>query len=285
MRKVILGSLVVLLIAAVLAAGCGSKSSTANKPSSQVQKVISENQSKMQDVKTVKMAGKATVLTPQSETKQENVTYTAEMKLLSKQDVEMHMTATESNGKKSEMYIVGGYLYSNDPAKGWVKEKVQPGNQQTSMMTPSGVADLMKYASNMKMGTTSGSDYVITFDVGSKLFEQIFNQAVGSTPSTAPESEAEKQLAQSMKDMLKGLQMGVVYKINKSTMLADSATITVAMKGTPVIGDMSVDMALTFTDYNVPVTITLPPEAQNAPEVQANPSGIPNIPSIPGLGL
>ena len=88
-----------------------------------------------------------------------------------------------------------------------------------------------------------------------------------------------------MKDMFKGLKMGVVYKIDRNTMLADSASVTMSMKNAPIIGDMSIDMTVTFTDYNVPVTITLPPEAQNAPEVQPNASGVPSIPSIPGLGL
>ncbi|MHB8893644.1 MAG: DUF6612 family protein [Candidatus Geothermincolia bacterium] len=284
MRKVVLGLLAVLLIAAVVAAGCGS-SSTSKKPSGQAQQVLADNQKKMEGVKTVKMTGKATILTPQSETKEETVTYQAEMKMLSKSDVEMHMVATDSAGKKTEMYVVGGYLYTNDPVKGWTKEKVQPNSQQSQILTPSGVADLTKYAQGMKMGPATAGKYVISFDIGSKLFEEMFNQAMGTTPSTSPESQAEQQLAQSMKDLLKGLQMGVVYRVNKDTMLADSATITMAMKGTPIIGDMSVDMALTFTDYNVPVTITLPPEAQNAQEVQPNPSGIPNIPTIPGLGL
>lgn len=284
MKKVVLVSLALLLTAAIVVAGCGNKS-TSKKPGSQAQDVLAESQKKMEEIKSVKIAGKATVLTPQSETKEETVTYEGEMKVLSKDEVEMHMVATDSAGKKSEVYLVGGYLYSYDPAKGWVKEKVSPTSTQSTLMTPTGVADLTKYAENMKMGTATDNQYVITFDIGSKLFEQMFDQASGSTPSTAPESQAEQQLMQSMKDLLKGLEMGVVYKINKDTKLADSATITMAMKGTPVIGDMSVDMAMTFKEYNVPVTITLPPEAQNAPEVAPNPSGIPNMPSIPGLGL
>lgn len=282
MRKVVLGSLVGLLIAAVVVAGCGS---SPKKPSSQAQQVLADNTKKMEDVKTVKLVGKATVLTPQSETKEESVTYEGEMKVVSKDDIEMHMVATDSAGKKSEFYMVGGYLYNFDPAKGWVKQKVQAGSTEAALFTPTGVSDLTKYAENLKLGTSSADEYVITFDIGSKLFEQMFDQAMGTTPSTAPASQAEQQLMQSMKDMFKGLKMGVVYKVNKKTLLGDSASITMSMKGTPIIGDMSVDMAMTFKDYNAPVTITLPPEAQAAPEVQPNPSGIPNIPSIPGLGL
>jgi hypothetical protein len=285
MKKVVLGLGVVLVIGVLVAAGCGSSSSSANKPSGQAQQILKDNQAKMTDVKTVKMAGKATVLTPQSETKSDTVTYQAEMQVTGPSDVEMHMTATDSTGKKSEMYIVGGYLYSFDAAKGWTKEKVNGSSLQANLLTPSGVADLAKYAENVKLSTGTQTQYVVTFDVGSKLFEQMLSQATSGTQSTAPASQAEQQLAQSMKDMLKGIKMGVVYKINKSTGLADSAAVSMSLKGTPVVGDISVDSSVTFTEYNVPVTITLPPEAANAPEVQPNPSGIPNIPSIPGLGL
>jgi hypothetical protein len=284
MKKVVIVIGMVLLLGALVAAGCGS-SSSANKPAGQAQQILKDNQAKMAGVKTVKMTGKATVQTPQSETKTDTVTYQAEMQVTSPSDVQMHMVATDSTGKKSEMYVVGGYLYSFDANKGWTKEKVNGASVQSNLLTPSGVAGLAKYAENVKLSTGTPTQYVVTFDVGSKLFEQMLSQATSGTQSTAPASQAEQQLANSMKDMLKGIKMGVVYKINKSTGLADSAAVSMSLKGTPVVGDISVDSAVTFTEYNVPVNITLPPEAQNAPEVQPNPSGIPNIPSIPGLGL
>lgn len=290
MKKVALGSLAALLVAAMLVtvllvAGCGSKSTT-KKAGSPAQQVLDKSQTKMQGIQSLKMAGKATILTPQSETKTDAVTYTAEMKVLSKSDVEMHMVASQSNGKKSEMYVVGGYLYSFDSAKGWTKEKVDTASQQQNFMTPSAMNNLTKYAENLKQGADQNGKYVISFDVGSKMFDQMLTQAAGTAQTTSPaDKQATQQLMQSMRDMLSGLKMGVVYKIDKTTSLADGATIHMSMKGTPVIGDLTVDMAVTFTDYNVPVTITLPPEAQAAPEVQPNPSGIPNIPSIPGLGI
>jgi hypothetical protein len=284
MKKFFICTLAGLLVIAVIAAGCGGKSKTA-KPSSKAQDVLARNQKKMQDVKSLKMTGKATVLTPQSETKEESVTYQGEMAMVGNNEVEMHMVVTESSGEKSEVYVVGGYVYNFDPARGWTKQKVAAGSAEANLMTPTGISGLSKYAENMKLGASSGAKYVLTFGVGSRLFEQIFEQATDSSSSTAPSSKAEQQLMESMKDMFKGLKMDVVYKIDKNTMLADSASVTMSMKGAPIIGDMSLDMTVTFTDYNVPVSITLPPEAQNAPEVEPSASGVPSIPSIPGLGL
>ncbi len=284
MKKFFICTLAGLLVIAVLASGCGGKQKT-SKPSGKAQDILARNQKKMQGVKSLKMTGKATVLTPQSETKEESVTYQGEMAMVGNDEVEMHLVTTESSGENSEVYVVGGYVYNFDPARGWTKQKVTAGSAEANLLTPAGISGLSKYAENMKLGASSGGKHVLTFDVGSKLFEQIFEQAAGSDSSTAPSSKAEKQLVESMKDMFKGLKMGVVYKIDRNTMLADSASVTMSMKNAPIIGDMSIDMTVTFTDYNVPVTITLPPEAQNAPEVQPNASGVPSIPSIPGLGL
>ncbi len=284
MKKYILGVLSIVLIAALLAAGCGSKSKS-KEPSAEAKRIIKENQARMEEVQSVKMKGKGIVLTPQSETKEEEVAYEAEIKMVDKDNIEMHLVATESTGKKSEAYITGGYLYSFDQDAGWTKEKIQPGSEQASLLTPAGVADLSRFANDVKLNTGSGGKYVLTFDVGTKLFEKLFEQAAGGAESTMPESPATDELAQTMKDMLKGLEMGVVYKVDKKTMLADSATITMSMKGAPVIGDLSMDMKLTFFEYNVPVTITVPPDALNAPEVQPSDTGVPSIPSLPGFSL
>jgi hypothetical protein len=40
---------------------------------------------------------------------------------------------------------------------------------------------------------------------------------------------------------------------------------------------------MAFSDYNKPVTVTLPPEAANAPTLQN--SAATGLPSFPGLGL
>jgi hypothetical protein len=285
MKKAVIVLLAALLIGAAVVAGCGGKSTkTASSPA---QDVLQKSQAKMQEIKSVKLAGKASVLTPQSEVKEESYEFAAEMKLLSKDDVEMKMVSKDSAGKPTDAYMVGGYVYTNDPNAGWTKQKVDASSGvSSSMLSPTGIADLSKYAQNMKLMPEQGGKYVVSFDVGSKFFEDMLNQAAASTgsPSSTPSSEDKKaaqELAQTMKDMMGGLQMGVVYKIDKNTMLADSTTIKMSMKGAPIVGDMTADMTATFADYNAPVTITLPPEAQNAKEVQPGPSGIPSIPGLP----
>ena len=286
MKKVVIVSLAVLMIGAIIAAGCGSKAT--KSASSPAQQVLEKSQAKMQDVQTVKITGKANVLTPQSEVKKESYDFDASMKIISKDDVEMQMVAKDSAGKTTAVYMLGGYVYTNDPTTGWTKQKAQSsGNATSSLLSPSGITELSKYATNMKLEPVQGGAYTVSFDVGSKYFQLLSDQATAGTDtgSTSPSGEDQKaaqQLAQTMKDMMTGIQMGVVYKIDKNSMLAQSSTINMSMKGAPIVGDMTADMTANFSDYNAPVTVTLPPEAQNAREVQPGPSG---IPSIPGLGL
>jgi len=286
MKKVVIVSLAVLMIGAIIAAGCGSKAT--KSASSPAQQVLEKSQAKMQDVQTVKITGKANVLTPQSEVKKESYDFDASMKIISKDDVEMQMVAKDSAGKTTAVYMLGGYVYTNDPTTGWTKQKAQSsGNATSSLLSPSGITELSKYATNMKLEPVRGGTYTVSFDVGSKYFQLLIDQATAGTDtgSTSPSGEDQKaaqQLAQTMKDMMAGIQMGVVYKIDKNSMLAQSSTINMSMKGAPIVGDMTADMTANFSDYNAPVTVTLPPEAQNAREVQPGPSG---IPSIPGLGL
>jgi len=287
MKKVVIVSLAVLMIGAIIAAGCGSKAT--KSASSPAQQVLEKSQAKMQDVQTVKITGKANVLTPQSEVKKESYDFDASMKIISKDDVEMQMVAKDSAGKMTAVYMLGGYVYTNDPTTGWTKQKAtsSSGNATSSLLSPSGITELSKYATNMKLEPVQGGTYTVSFDVGPKYFQQLIDQATAGTdtsPSSgsAEDQKAAEQLAQTMKDMMAGIQMGVVYKIDKNSMLAQSSTINMSMKGAPIVGDMTADMTANFSDYNAPVTVTLPPEAQNAREVQPGPSG---IPSIPGLGL
>ena len=152
-------------------------------------------------------------------------------------------------------------------------------------MTPSSISDLTKFAENMKLGPVQNGKYVLTFDIGSKFFDEIFKRAAQGSQSSTPtgtSAQSTQQLAQAMKELLSGLPMSMTYKIDKTSGLADSASIKVSLKGS-ALGDATADINLTFSDYNTPVTITLPPEAQNAP-LQDN-GGVPSLPSLPGLGI
>jgi hypothetical protein len=166
-----------------------------------------------------------------------------------------------------------------------VKQKVDSAQELGGgILTPGQITGLGKYAENLKELPEEGNNYVLSFDVGSEFFEKTL--AGAEQPGSQPASE-DQQSAQDMvklaREMLKGLEMSVVMKIDKSTYYPSETTIKMSLKEIPIIGDMSVDMKMAFSNYNEPVTVALPAEAQNAKEIQG---GLPGgLPSIPGLGL
>ncbi len=282
MKKLVLAIMVMLLIAAVVAAGCGKKEASAPKGA---QAVLDKSQKASQEVKSLKASGSAAILTPQSEVKESKMTFEMEGNIISESEVEAKITASEDKGKKTEAYIVGGYAYSFDTTTGWVKQKVDSAQELgTGMLTPGQLTSLGKYAENLKELPEEGNNYVLSFDVGSKFFEKSLTGA--EQPGSQPAGEDQQSTQDMLKlarEMLKGLKMSVVMKIDKTTYYPNETTIKMSLKEMPIIGDMSVDMKMAFTDYNKPVSVTLPAEAQNAKEL---PAGMPGgLPGIPGLGL
>ena len=282
MKKLVLAIIAALLVAAVVVAGCGKKEASAPKGA---QAILDKSQKASQEVKSLKSSGSADILTPQSEVKESKMTFVMEGNIVSESEVEARITASEDSGKKTDVYIVGGYAYSFDATTGWVKQKVDSAQGLGSgMLTPGQLTGLGKYAENLKELPEEGNNYVLSFDVGPKFFEKSLADVgqSGSQPAGGDQQSAQ-DMVKLAREMLKGLKMSVVMKIDKTTYLPSETTIKMSLKEIPIIGNMSVDMKMAFTDYNVPVSVALPAEAQNAKEV---PAGLPGgLPGIPGLGL
>jgi hypothetical protein len=103
-----------------------------------------------------------------------------------------------------------------------------------------------------------------------------------SAPATAEQSMAQ-QYSELAKSVIGDIEVSVVMKIDKTTSYPSEMTARVSAKDIPIMGDVTLNSQLNFTDYNVPVTVTLPPEAASAKEVETGlPSG---IPGLPGLGI
>ncbi|PKQ28776.1 MAG: hypothetical protein CVT63_00970 [Candidatus Anoxymicrobium japonicum] len=282
MKKIGIVFVAAFVVATLFVAGCGGKKPVA---SNNAKDLLKKSQTKMKSVKSMKINGNYSVETPEAETKKESASFVAEIKRLGKDDADAHMTMTPESGKAEEMFMVGGYAYNNDPASGWTKTKVGSSSdlQKSGVVTPDMISDMSKFAQNMRLDPEEGGKYVIAFDVGSMFFEQMLDQAASSATAqgSSPDGDATKKQAQAMKDMLKGLKMALVYKMDKKSLLADSAVVTASLNGS-AFGNVKFDMTTTFSDYNAPVSITLPPEAQNAKEIQPGPGG---VPGVPGMGF
>ncbi len=273
MKRIIIAFVAVLLVAAAVAAGCGKKS----EAPSGAKAILDKSQSVADQIKSLKANGDAVVNTPQSEVKETKMTFEMEGNIISKTEVNARISATDQSGKKTDAYIVDGWAYSYSATTGWVKQKVEDA-QEFALMTPNQINELSKYAEDAKQLPDEGNNYVISFNVGSKFFEQTLEGAEKSDSSPA-----DPQTLEMAKALFKSLNMSMVMKIDKTTYYPSETTVKMSADSVPILGKTDVALKMLFTGYNQPVDVTLPPEAQAARELPAGTSG--GLPTIPGLGL
>ena len=284
MKKFWFTLLIALMVATtvVSAVGCGKSKGAA--PNS-AKGILDKSLKAVLNAKSLKVNGSIDLKTPEAEEKESKETITGEFNIISTSEIEGHLVAQDQKGQKSEAYLKGGYGYTYSPASGWEKQKTS-GVQDltTGLIDPENLATMIKYAENPKKLPDEGNNQVVSFDVGKKFYDELLS---GLNEESSAPNTAEQSMAQQYGDLLKGLvgdiAASVVMKVDKTTSYPSEVTVKVSAKGIPVMGDVSLDSKMAFTDYNVPVTVTLPPEAASAKEVEP---GLPTgIPGLPGLGL
>ena len=290
MRKAVTGSLAFLLIAALFAgallvAGCGSttaeKSSTGQTASGEqsAKALLAATSKKMQSVKTARATGGYKMDTTAGGTQNMQFKYQMEMNVTNSNDPQMHMVTEGST--QTEMYVTGGYAYVNVPGTGWVKS---PSGSSESMSgtTPAEITKFANNAENLRIISQDAVSYKIGFTVSRKYMEQALKQQQGDT-SLGP--DVEKLIQQT----ITGMKMSAIFTVNKRSLYTTAVALVVEMKNMPAqtsaaVGDIALNMTLGFSDFNQPVTITLPPEAANA-TLMPESSTSTGIPSLPGLGF
>jgi hypothetical protein len=283
MRKSSVAVLAALVIVAVVlsAVGCGSKKASPNSAKG----ILEKSQQALLKAKSVKVSGTNVLITPEAEEKESKDTFTGEFNIISTTDVEGHVVAQDDKGEQSEAYTQGGYAYTYTQSSGWEKQKTTGATDLASgLIDLNNLSSMIKYAENLKKLPVEGNNYVISFDVGNKFYQEMLSgvEAASSAPTTAEQSLAQ-QYAELLKGVIGDIKVSLVMKIDKTSYLPAEATAKASAKDIPLMGDVRLDSKMAFTDYSVPVTITLPPEAANAKEVE---TGVPTgIPGFSGLGL
>ncbi|MBN2169228.1 MAG: hypothetical protein JW738_08285 [Actinobacteria bacterium] len=271
MKKLLVALISLMLVLgsiAICATGCGGKSSA------EAADILDKSNAAMQKITsfTMKTTGK----------------YEMDMTEGMDQDIKMEMKADMSDpqnlkaqivtsmmGMDTEMYLLGNYSYMEMPGMGWVKTPMADMGEY-SQMTPEDISNMSKGAEDVKLVSEDGNSYEVSFTVGSKYFESAFEgDALGD--------ELGEELSGMFEDMIKNMSMSAVFKIDKKTMYTTEAKVKMDMKDVPMIGNMTADMVMKYSDYNKPVTIELPPEAAAAPEI--DPSELGTTPSLPGLPI
>lgn len=279
MKKALILIMAAVLAAAVLACGCGG--SKKDETQGEAEKVLMESNKKMADVQTVKIAGSVLIEMPEAEEKEES--YDFEILSSNEGGEPQAQAVIRSGGQEFQTYVVGGWAYTNDPNRGWVKQQVDTLEDVSSsgVMTHEQLGQMSKYAENQRLLPDESGNYVVAFDVSEKFFDEYLSGFQEVPEGDAPGQEEASEVSGLLQDLLKDMKISIIMKIDRQTYLVDEAEISMVMKDIPLMGDVSADTGMLFTEYDQPVTIALPPEASGAKELQYD-GGLPNI---PGLGL
>lgn len=287
MRKLALCSVILLLAAALIFAGCGGKkedtSGTKSSGNLSAKQILEESSKKMQAVKSAKAEGAYKMTTsaaPESSSEaggNMEFAFDMEMDLTNQQKPDLKM-AMKGMGQDTVIYMTGGYAYMEAPEQGWVKA---PAGESDSMSqtSPAEIAKFADNAENLRIVSESGTSYQISFDIGKEMLKE----QMGSQQDV---SELGPEIQKMLEDMLKNMKMSAVFTIDKKTMYIEQAKINMAVRDFPMVGDMTLDMAMKFSGFNQPVNVSLPPEAANAQEMAELPGSTSGgIPGIPGFGF
>lgn len=266
MKKVLVALLLALVVAALLLAGCGKPES--DKSAEDAKDILAKSQTKMENVSSMKMTGSSNVEMTEAEQGEMAYDFEAVTQKTPDGQTELHMIA-RGEGEELQTYVVGDYMYTYDPNSGWVKRNITGEDDlSTAAPTPDQLAEMSRDAENLRLLPDEDGRYVVAFDVSPEFFDKY---SEGLTDSSGI-----------LEDLFKDIKINIIYRIDKSTMYADNVDVQVSVKAVPLFGDITASTNITFSEFDQPVTIVLPPEAQNAPEEVLLPG---DIPSIPGMGF
>jgi len=283
MRKSIVCSIVVLLAVTLLFAGCGGKKDESGQSTStsglSAKEILEESSNKMQTVKSARAEGQYKMSTSAADASSGaeamDFSFEMEMDLSNEEQPELRM-AMKGMGQDTILYMTGGYVYMEVPGQGWMKAPAGDTDSMTQT-SPAEIAKFAENAENLKVVSETGTSYKISFDIGQALLKE----QMGSQQDMG---ELSPEMQKMLDDMLKNMKMSAVFTINKKTMFIEDANIKMTLTDFPMVGDMALDMTMAFSDFNEPVSVSLPPEAANAQEVAEIPSAS-GFPGFPGLGL
>jgi hypothetical protein len=269
MRKIFFALTAALLVSALIVSGCGK---TAPKKSD-AQKLLEESNKKMQTVKSFKAVGTINMSGKAPGAGNMDLDFEMQVQTKGPRDFDGHMVM-KGMGQDTEMYMVGGNAYVNVPGKGWYKQPLGDYTDISKPPTPAEMAKISEAAENVRILTEDSQYYRMAFDVGPEYIEE----AMGMQKDTEGLSAEEKKM---MEEMLKGIKMTAVFKIEKSTMYILNMTMGFGIPNMPLVGAVRMEQKIDFSEFDKPVSISLPEEAKNAPEVTPGSEGLPTTPINP----
>jgi outer membrane lipoprotein-sorting protein len=156
----------------------------------------------------------------------------------------------------TETYIIGDMAYIKSPSAGWMKKEADVGMWEAQDIVKS-QKDLMKSIDVTLSGSekVNGVDcYILVMKPGRDELIQLLTQEIGGTPGISATEIGEKIRSMEVREW-----------IAKDTSLTRRSVTVMQMEAEGKLVDMTIRMDI--YDYNKPMNIELPKEAEDAKDV------------------
>ena len=269
--------------------GCGGE------PAMSPEDILRKSQEKLETLKSV-MADVDMIQTTRTEEYIETseISFNAEISIDGKTTPDFKLSGT-INEDPIEGYGIGGIQYFNITDHGWIKvdsasSSFQIPGVESGFSTPEDFAEMWKYADDPEMESSKGESYIITFQVlGKDLLEGKYGKLLVDQLEENTDALQEYVSSELQGEYGQIVERELEYSLGPSymTALLDSIKtsktffrVEIDKKSYYVVGtrvrtkttllekdEFETSISSRFYDFNKPVSIQLPPEAENSEQM------------------
>lgn len=182
-------------------------------------------------------------------------------------EMRQHMFVTVS-GYEVEAYIIGGVYYQNVPGQGWQKSSVAANQMQglsLGMVDAAQMEMMAQMAKDSEVFEEDDETAALSIQLGQEYFQasmDMYMDYIEETGQQAPEGWNEMVAA------ITDFQAEMRIWLTKPDNLFKRMEMAYSMSGLPQVGTVTSSMDVDFFDYDEDIVVELPPEAEQAPEVE-----------------
>jgi len=182
-------------------------------------------------------------------------------------EMRQHMFVTIS-GYEVEAYIIDGVYYQNIPGQGWQKSSVAANQMQglsLGMVDATQMEMMAQMAKASEVFEEDDETVALFIQLDREYFQasmELYLDYMEETAQQVPEGWNE------MVDAITDFQAEIRIWVTKPDNLFERMDMTYMMSGLPQVGTITSTMDVNFSDYDMDIVVELPPEAEQAPEVE-----------------
>jgi len=265
MRRIAAAILIALLV--ISFAGCGGGSDESATSSDAVSLLLASTQA-MSELKGYRMNGSISLGMDAAGSQGDAISMDVEAEIQNSDgEMRQHMFVSIS-GYEVEAYIIGGIYYQNVPGQGWQKSSVAANQMQglsLGMVDAAQMEMMAQMAKNSEIFEEDDGTVALSIQLDQDYFQASMDLYYDYMEETG------QQVPEDWNDMVEAItdfQAEIRIWVTKPDNLFKRMEMTYEMSGLPQVGTVTSSMDVSFSDYNEDIVVELPPEAEQAPEVE-----------------